>query len=626
MTASTKKSKRKKRSLLVGVPASPGYALGPVHLLANREISVTQSEIPAEQVAREVTILQRALSTAIRDLTALKNQVLQSLGVEEARIFDAHMMILQDPSLVDPVLEAIRKERQNARWAFHQRMRELMADLEKVRAENIRDKTLDLGDIYNRVMAHLNDAGPRVIKDAPDVNEPATVVGHTLTPTNLMRLKKDKTLAFATDTGGRTSHVSILARSMQIPAVVGLRNISLLAQPGDYMIVDGASGLVILNPTEADIRKYTDKLERFRKLEQELFTTRDLDPVTVDGKYIKLLANIELPLEADDVTKFGATGVGLYRSEFLYFRQGTPTRKDQCEAYRYILRKLAPLPVTVRTLDAGGDKIIPELSATDEANPFMGWRSIRVCLDRTEIFKEQLRALLMASDAGNLRIMFPMISSMEELRAAKAIYNEVRQEFREEGWDHLPTLKIGIMVEVPAAVIMVEELAREVDFFSIGTNDLIQFTLAVDRSNERIAGMFEPHHPAVLRMIRAVVAAAHKEGIPVSVCGEMVSDPLSTLLLVGLGVDELSMTPWSIMECKKFIRSITYEEARTTAFEALRFNDTESINLYLKRKYLQKINDLGISSFITTRDFSLTDRVLVKVKDQIVNLRTLETD
>ena len=623
MKTSTKKPTRKKRQLLVGVAASPGYAIASVRLLVNREVSVSSETIPVERIPREVAVFQKAIALAVRELTQLKNAANEKLGVSEARIFDSHLMILQDPTLVDVVLDSIRNQHQNARNAFHTRMKSLMADFERNTAEVIRDRATDRSDIYNRVLNHLGDSGPVSSLEGEDIIEGMVLTGHTLNPSTLIQLKKEQVLAFATDTGGRTSHVSILARSLQIPAVAGLRDISVKVTQGDVMIVDGTRGLVIINPNESDIRKYREKQEVFKRQEQELFTTRDLEPLTLDGKYIKLHANIELPLEADEIVTFGATGIGLYRSEFLYFRKDPPGRREQTEAYRYIVRKLYPMPVTIRTLDAGGDKIIPEVSATDEANPFMGWRSIRVCLDRKEIFKDQLKALLMAGDLGNLRIMFPMISSVEELRRAKAIFQECRVELREEGYDP-PDLEVGIMVEVPAAVVMVEELAREVDFFSIGTNDLIQFTLAVDRSNERIASLFEPHHPAVLRMIRQVVRAAHREGITVSVCGEMVSDPLSTLLLVGLGVDELSMTPWSIMECKKIIRSISFEEARNTVNEVLRFSDTETINRYLKRKYMQKITDLGISSFITSQEFNIKDRALVKVNEQIVNLSALQ--
>jgi phosphotransferase system enzyme I (PtsI) len=321
---------------------------------------------------------------------------------------------------------------------------------------------------------------------------------------------------------------------------------------------------------------------------------RDLEPITMDGKYIKLNANIERYEEASEIKTFGASGVGLYRSEFLYFGRDTlPARNEQAEAYRKVTHQLHPMPVTIRTLDAGSDKMIDSVSSESENNPFMGWRSIRLCLDRRDIFTEQLKALIEAGDKGNLKIMFPMISSIEELERAKVIFNKCCEELKAEGIP-IPHIEIGATIETPAAVMIIEDLAKKVDFFSIGTNDLIQFTLAVDRSNRKVASMYEPHHPAVLKSIKLVIDAAHKENIPVSICGEMAADPLSTLLLVGLGVDELSMAAWSIMECKKVIRSINYDEARAISAEALKLTDTASINKFLKEKYSQKIKSLGV--------------------------------
>jgi phosphotransferase system enzyme I (PtsI) len=399
------------------------------------------------------------------------------------------------------------------------------------------------------------------------------------------------------DTGGRTSHVAILARSLQIPAVSGLRNVVTAVKPDDTIIVDGSGGLVIVNPNEDDIRRFRERVEVFERQRRELFTMRRLEPMTRDGKYITLHANIELPTEAEKVMDYGATGVGLYRSEFLFLQYSAPTEEEQTEAYRQILDTMAPCPVTIRTLDAGGDKLVSGITATNEANPFMGWRSIRVCLDREDIFCTQLKALLKANTKGNLRILLPMISGLEELRRAKACIRRCSEELEAEGIKSA-TVKVGIMIEVPAAVVLVDLLAKEADFFSIGTNDLIQFTLAVDRTNELITDMFQPHHPAVLNMIYHTVNAAHREGIPVAVCGEMGSDPMSVLLLVGLGVDELSMTPWSVMATKKIIRSINFEDVRESALAVLQMDDTNSVNGYMYRKYAQTITDLGISSFI----------------------------
>jgi len=324
---------------------------------------------------------------------------------------------------------------------------------------------------------------------------------------------------------------------------------------------------------------------------------RRLEPMTRDGKYITLHANIELPSEAEKVMDYGATGIGLYRSEFLFFQNSAPSEEEQTEAYKRILNTMAPCPVTIRTLDAGGDKLVEGLSAANEANPFMGWRSIRVCLSREDIFRTQLKALLLANEKGNLRILLPMISGLDELRKAKACIRSCIAELEAKG-HKCAAVKVGVMIEVPAAVMMVNLLAKEVDFFSIGTNDLIQFTLAVDRTNELITDMFQPHHPAVLNMIYNTIMAAHREGIPVAVCGEMSSDPLSVLLLVGLGVDELSMTPWCVMATKKIIRSINFEDVHETALSVLQMDDADRVNDYMYKKYAQTITDLEISSFV----------------------------
>lgn len=587
------------RTVLVGVAASPGYAYGPVRKTESRKFTLDSSAMPASTLAAEEKRFRKAVDTTAKEIEELKKVAIERLGEEEARIFDSHLMMLKDSMLIDPIVESILKGAHNARWAVHSTLSGLITQLENSKNEVLSERASDLKELYNRLLSALDESVP---KRAPKKSkEPSLLVAHELTPGMLMTVDKDDVLGFATDIGGRTSHISILARAMQLPAVSGLRNISNLIEEDDLLFIDGTGGMVILNPNEDDLSRYKEKLSVYNKQKQELFTMRQLEPMTLDGKYITLHANIELPMEADTVLDFGATGIGLYRSEFLFFRKGAPSCEEQTQAYAHILKKLDPHPVVIRTLDAGGDKLVSDISATDEANPFMGWRSIRVCLSRKDLFKEQLRALLLASREGHLRIMFPMISSLDELREAKRLYQECRTQLLNEGVE-LPEVKVGCMIEVPAAVMMVDVLAKEADFFSIGTNDLIQFTLAVDRTNELIANLFEPHHPAVLNMIDRTVKAAHREGIPVCVCGEMSSDPLSTLVLVGLGVDELSMTPWSIMECKKIIRSVNYEDVKATARAVLKMDTAESVNRYLRQKYLQMIIDLGISSFITSHD------------------------
>ena len=540
--------------------------MGRAFQVASREITVVEDTIPESRIEAEVEMFRRAVTRTSKEISQIKEISETRTGVHDSLIFATHLMILQDPGLVNGILNMIRKERKNARWAVHTVLGGYIDNFEKIDSPAMRDKATDLRDLHNRLMAAMEETGPALEEVSSE--DGAVIVAHEILPSFLMSLKPGQARALLMDTGGRTSHVAILARSLQIPVVSGLRNVAAVVKPDDTIIVDGSGGLVIVNPNEDDIRKFHERQEVFERQRRELFTMRRLEPMTRDGKYITLHANIELPSEASKVMDYGATGVGLYRSE-----------------------------VTIRTLDAGGDKLVSGITATSEANPFMGWRSIRVCLDREDIFCTQLKALLKANVKGNLRILLPMISGLEELRKAKDYIKRCSDELKAEGVEVAP-VKVGVMIEVPAAVVLVDLLAKEADFFSIGTNDLIQFTLAVDRTNELITDMFQPHHPAVLKMISHTVLAAHREGIPVAVCGEMGSDPISVLLLVGLGVDELSMTPWSVMATKKIIRSINFEEVRESALAVLQMDDANSVNGYMYRKYAQTITDLGISSFI----------------------------
>ena len=587
--------KAKVRTVLVGVPSSPGFAMGRVFPVINREVSVVEETLPESRIPAEEQLFLKAVSKTAKEIAQIKEISESRAGVKDSMIFASHLMILQDPQLVNGVLEKIRVGHKNARWAVHVVLGAFIEKFEAIDSPAMRDRATDLRDLYNRLMAAMEDSGP-VLEDIA-AEDGVVLVGHEILPSLLMSVKPGQVSAIAMDTGGRTSHVAILARSLQIPAVFGLRNLAGLVKSDDMIIVDGSGGMVIVNPNEDDIRRFHERQEVYERQRRELFTMRQLEPMTRDGKYITLHANIELPTESDKVKDYGATGIGLFRSEFLYFRKDVPTEEEQEDAYRLILSNMAPNPVTIRTLDAGGDKLVPGVTSPNEANPFMGWRSIRVCLDKKDIFRAQLKAMLRASSAGNLRILLPMISSMSELHQAKECIEECRRAVIAEG-TKIGDIKVGVMIEVPAAVMLVEKLAKEVDFFSLGTNDLIQFTLAVDRTNELITDMFQPHHPAVLSMIYQTVVAAHREGIPVAVCGEMSSGPLSVLLLVGLGVDELSMTPWSVMATKKIIRSINFEDVRDTALAILQLDDAKDVNEYLYKKYAQTITDLGISSFV----------------------------
>ena len=604
MTTSTKNPASKKapvRTVLTGVPASPGFAMGRIFPVINRKISVVEETLPESRLADEEQLFLKAVHKTVKEVSQIKEISESRTGMKDSLIFATHLMILQDPVLINGILEKVRKEHKNARWAVHVVLGAYIDQFEKVDSPAMRDKAADLRDVYNRLMAAMEDSGP-VLEDVAH-EEGVILVGHELLPSLLMSIKPGQVAGLAMDTGGRTSHVAILARSLQIPLVSGLRNFAAMVKSGDTVIVDGSSGQVVINPNQDDVKEFHARQEVFERQRRELFTMRQLEPMTRDGKYITLLANIELPSESEKVTDFGATGIGLYRSEFLFLRKESPTQDEQRDAYRYILETMFPCPVTIRTLDAGGDKLVNGITAVNESNPFMGWRSIRVCLDREDIFCTQLKALLLANTKGNLRLLLPMISGMAELRRARACIEKCRKELEDEG-HKVAKVKMGVMIEVPAAVMIVDKLAKEVDFFSIGTNDLIQFTLAVDRTNELITDMFQPHHPAVLSMIYQTVQAAHREGIPVAVCGEMSADPMSVLLLVGLGVDELSMTPWSVMSTKKIIRSINFEDVRDSALTVLQMDDAESVNSYMHGKYAQTIRDLGISSFVGQVDNS----------------------
>ncbi len=593
MTSSTKN--QAERIVLVGVPASPGFAMGKAFPIINREVSVVEETLPESRIPAEEQLFLKAVTKTVTEINKIKEVSESRAGFQDSLIFATHLMILQDPGLINGILDKIKKGHKNARWAVHVVLGGYIDKFEKIDSQATRDKAADLRDLYNRLMAAMEDSGP--VLEEVSIEAGVVLVAHEFLPSFLMSVKPGQASALAMDTGGRTSHVAILARSLQIPAVSGLRNVAALIKPDDTIIVDGSGGMVIVNPNEEDIRRFRERQEVYERQRRELFTMRRLEPMTRDGKYITLHANIELPSESEKVTDFGATGIGLYRSEFLFFRKDAPTENEQREAYQQILDTMAPCPVTIRTLDAGGDKLVSGISAVNEANPFMGWRSIRVCLDREDVFCTQLRALLLANSKGNLRVLLPMISGLSELRRAKACIAKCREELIAEGHE-VADIKVGVMIEVPAAVMLVDLLAKESDFFSIGTNDLIQFTLAVDRTNELITDMFQPHHPAVLSMIYQTVMAAHRQGIPVAVCGEMSSDPFSVLLLVGLGVDELSMTPWSVMATKKIIRSINFEDVRETALTVLQMDDAENVDAYLKKKYAQTIKDLGISSLL----------------------------
>ncbi len=581
------------RAVLRGIPVSPGIAIGPAYLMHPERREVPKRLIPQEKTETELARLRWALDRAQKEIEGIKNRVSGDIGDHEARIFDSHILILRDQEILETVFRDVRENLYGAEYAFYRQMNLLAERFDAAAGGFLKDHMMDLRDVATRVIDILTLSESS--QAALELSDPTVILARSLTPSELSQFNPRNTLGLCTEIGGKTSHMAILARSLEIPAVSGLSWREIQIEEGQALIVDGNTGTVILNPSLRDIKEYEMKRMAHFVEEEELAGLRDLYPVTSDGKFVALKANIELPIEVESVLRYGSEGVGLYRSEFLFLtREDLPTEEEQYQAYRHLAESMAPYPVTIRTLDAGADKLVPALRMHGERNPYMGWRSIRVCLSNPGIFKTQLRAILRASVGGNVRLMFPMICNLQELRDARKILEESREELRERGEAFDPEMEVGCMIEVPAAVVLAEELAREVDFFSIGTNDLTQFTLAVDRVNERIADLYEPHSPAVLRQIQTVVNVARDQGIPVGVCGEMAADPYMAIVFIGMGMDELSMSPAKLLEMKRLTRNISYEEARTCAREVLRLTSAPEIERWLKRRFQESLIKAGV--------------------------------
>ncbi|MGQ9854589.1 MAG: phosphoenolpyruvate--protein phosphotransferase [Candidatus Oleimicrobiaceae bacterium] len=580
----------KQEQRLEGVAASPGIAIGPAFVLGGDVVHIFPRVLPEEEVPAEIERFKRALEQARQELERIRQEVSRDLGEESAKVFEVHQLMLEDQVVIEETIRRIRNERKNADLVFYEVMRALQSNMSARGGEYFRARAADVRDVKRRVIRHIQGQRPDHL--AP-LAEPAIIVASDLSPSDTVSLDKAKVLGFATDLGGRTSHAAILARSLELPSVVGLGRISAVVQSGEWMILDGLQGVVVVNPTQETIAKYRRRQEEFCELQQRLERLRDLPARTLDGKDLELSANIEFPEEIDSVVGHGAQGVGLFRTEYLYLSgNGLPAEEEQYKAYRMVVEGVAPNPVIIRTFDLGGDKIPEEESGQPEANPFLGRRAIRICLEHPELFKTQLRAILRASAHGQVRLLLPMISSVDELLQAKRIMAEVQKELDQRGLDYDRDIELGIMIEVPSAALTADQLAAEVDFLSIGTNDLIQYTLAVDRGNQRVAHLFEAYHPAVLRLIRQVVEAGHERGIWVGMCGEMASDPLATMLLVGLDLDELSVSPVDLPRVKEIVRTISYEEARQVAERVLRMRTAGEIKSYLQGVMREKFPEL----------------------------------
>jgi phosphotransferase system enzyme I (PtsI) len=551
----------------VGIPASGGFAVGPIMVVASEDLKVREFAIPPERVDEELEFFQRARDASRRDLTQIRNGIAAELGEAEAAIYDAHLLMLDDPELTAAMEEGIRTRRRNAGIVFRDYMSAVAARLERVEDEYLRERHADVLDVERRVLRYLVGGGQRGLSE---LRQPAVVVAHEITPSDVALLDRERALGLVTEVGGRTSHSAIVARGRGIPAVVGVRGVMQHARTGATGVVDGFRGEVELDPDPATTERFRRRRERLEHARQELDRLHDEPTVTPDGKRIELGANIELPNEVEQVLAAGGDGVGLFRTEFFYLdRAELPSEEEQYRAYRTVAERMNGKPVVFRTMDLGGDKVASYLGTTHETNPFLGYRGIRFALHHPEVFRAQLRAIYRASAFGRVRLMFPMVSDLGELQRAAELCAEVAEELRRTGVPHDGDLEIGMMVETPSAVWMADLMARHSAFFSIGTNDLIQYTLAMDRDNERLAHLYEPLNPAVLRSIRHTVRAGQEAGRWVGVCGEMAGDPRTAVLLVGLGVDELSVSCFDLPRVKAAIRSVPMEQARRMAEQAL---------------------------------------------------------
>lgn len=570
-----------------GIIASPGIAIAKAFVYDKVEVEVTEKKVddPAAEVAR----LQAALEKSKEQILKIKEKAARDLGEEEAEIFEAHAMVLDDPEFVDSITAEINTNGVNAEFAV----------------KTVTDRFFEMFDMmddpyFSARAADIRDVGTRVLNNVMGVenvdisclDEDTIIVADDLAPSDTAQMDKARVKGFATNIGSRTSHTAIMARSLEIPAVLGLGDITAAVKNGDMVVVDGLKGQAVINPTDDELAAYKKQQEDYQAYIRELAELREMEAVTTDGHKVELVGNIGSPNDTDGVHKNGGRGVGLYRTEFLYMNSDTmPDEEKQYEAYKAVIESFNGDPVIIRTLDIGGDKKLPYLPLEEEMNPFLGFRAIRLCFREVDMFKTQLRAILRASAFGNALIMFPMISGVSEVRQAKGILAECMKELDEKGQAYDKNIRVGVMIEIPSAAVISDIIAKEVDFFSIGTNDLCQYTLAVDRMNQEVSYLYNPLHPAILRLVKTVIDASHaREGLFTGMCGEMAGDPMATLILLGLGMDEFSMSASSIPQVKKIIRSVSYEDAKAIAEKALNLETGEEV----KEMVQAKIAELGI--------------------------------
>ncbi|WP_204256415.1 phosphoenolpyruvate--protein phosphotransferase [Mammaliicoccus sciuri] len=559
--------------ILKGIAASDGVAISKAYLLVEPDLSFSSENI--SDVDGEVEKFKAAVNQSKVELTQIRNNAEKQLGADKAAIFDAHLLVLEDPELLNPIEENIRNNKVNAPTALNEVSTNFITIFENMDNEYMKERAADIRDVSKRVLAHILGVE---LPNPSMINESVIIVGEDLTPSDTAQLNKEFVKGFATNIGGRTSHSAIMSRSLEIPAVVGTKDITDRVNHGDSLIIDGLSGDVIINPTDDEVQAYEQKQKNFLAEKEELAKLVNDESVSKDGVYVELAANIGTPNDLEGVKNNGAEGIGLYRTEFLYMgRDNMPSEEEQFEAYSKVLKEMDGKRVVVRTLDIGGDKELSYLNLPKEMNPFLGYRAIRLCLDQTEIFRTQLRALLRASEFGKLNIMFPMIATIKEFRDAKAILLEEKEKLVSEGVNVADDIEIGIMVEIPSTAALADIFAKEVDFFSIGTNDLIQYTMAADRMSERVSYLYQPYNPAILRLVKQVIEASHKEGKWTGMCGEMAGDNTAIPLLLGLGLDEFSMSATSILKARKQIKQLDQKEMQELAGKAINCATEEEV-------------------------------------------------
>jgi phosphotransferase system enzyme I (PtsI) len=567
-----------------GIGASAGIAIGKVYKFQQAEFSIEKQNISS--VEKELEKLKSAIDHSERELEIIRDKTKETIDEEHAAVFDAHIQILKDPSIIDEVEKIVKEQRVNVEYAFHEVTNNYINMFESMEDEYMKERAADIKDVKKRVISHILDVK---ICDPSLIDEEVIVIAHDLTPSDTAQLNKKYVLGFATNIGGRTSHSAIMACSLEIPAVVGTKTLLEEVKDGELLIVDGINGHVILNPSEDELKEYKEKAKKYEEQKNMLKKFVDKKTRTMDGYEVELGSNIGSPNDLDGVISNGAEGIGLYRTEFLYMgKDHFPTEDEQFKAYKEVLEKMGDKPVVIRTLDIGGDKELSYMEMPKELNPFLGHRAIRLCLEKVDLFKTQLRALLRASAYGNLKIMFPMIATINDFKRAKEVLIGVKEEMIKEGIKISDNIEVGIMVEIPSTAILADQFAKEVDFFSIGTNDLIQYTFAADRMNEKVSYLYQPYNPSLLRLIKMVIDAAHKEGKWAGMCGEMAGSQLAIPLLLGLGLDEFSMSATKVLESRYLISKLNKKHTHDLVSKALQMNNNEDV-VKLVEEYISEV-------------------------------------